>query len=177
MEADLMRLAYTMLGDQRATDLLLADLARTLEAAGLRTCGVVQTNTRGWDDHRCDMDVMVLPESAPIRISQSLGSQSKGCRLDPSALEQAAGEVQARLSQGADVLILNKFGKLEAEGRGFREVIGMALALDLPVLVGLSDKNLAGFEMFSQGLAVSLPPEGRALRQWVCADRQDAATA
>ena len=176
-KAQTMRLAYTLLGDQRATDLLLAALAETLEAEGLRTCGVVQTNTRGWDDHRCDMDVMVLPRSAPIRISQSLGTGSKGCRLDPAALERAAGAVEARLAQGADVLILNKFGKLEAAGRGFREVIGLALARDLPVLIGLGERNLSAYETFAQGLAIALPPDHDALHDWIRAGGQAAATA
>jgi hypothetical protein len=82
------------------------------------------------------MDVRVLPNGPILRISQNLGSVSKGCRLDPAALEAAVGLVEARLDPNVDLLIINKFGKHEADGRGFRTVIAAALDLEIPVLVG-----------------------------------------
>jgi hypothetical protein len=60
--------------------------------------------------------VRVLPEGAILRISQVLGPQARGCRLVPAALETAVVLVVAGLSCGADLLIVNKFGKHEAEG-------------------------------------------------------------
>jgi glycosyltransferase involved in cell wall biosynthesis len=65
------------------------------------------------------------------------------------------------------VLIVNKFGKHEAEGRGFRAVIAEALALGMPVIVGVNGLNLAGFEEFTSGLATRLPPDCEALAAWV----------
>jgi hypothetical protein len=113
------------------------------------------------------MDVRVLPDGAILRISQDLGPQSRGCRLDPAALETAVGLVAASLSSGADLLIVNKFGKHEAEGRGFRDVIAEAVAMDIPVLVGLNAINRPAFESFADGLAVQLPSDPTALMAWV----------
>lgn len=79
------------------------------------------------------------------------------------------GIVLTRLAAGADVLIVNKFGKHEAEGRGFREAIAEALARDIPVLVGVNRLNLAAFEEFSGGLAVPLLPQEDALCAWISA--------
>jgi hypothetical protein len=79
------------------------------------------------------------------------------------------GLVSASLAGGADLLIVNKFGKHEADGRGFREVIAEALARGIPVLVGLNGLNLPAFEGFAGGLAVPLPPEEEALSAWVLA--------
>lgn len=162
-----MKLAYTMAPGRGDTDLILSGLARQLAARGLRCCGTVQINTERPDTGPCDMDVMVLPDGPVLRISQHLGRAARGCRLDPAALETAVGLVSARLAQGADVLIVNKFGKHEAEGRGFRDAIATALARDIPVLVGLNALNLAAFEEFSGGLAIALPPDGVALASWV----------
>ena len=112
------------------------------------------------------MDVRVLPEGPVIRISQSLGAGSRGCRLDPGALETAIGLCEARL-EGADLLIVNKFGKQEASGRGFRGLIGEALARDIPVLVGLNRMNHDAFHEFTGNEAVELAPEPDALRGWL----------
>ena len=109
----------------------------------------------------------VLPDGAVLRISQDLGPQARGCRLDPAALETAVAMVAASLSSGADLLIVNKFGKHEAEGRGFRSVIAEAVAMDIPVLVGLNALNRPAFETFAEGLAIQLPPEPEALMAWV----------
>ncbi|MCF3974672.1 DUF2478 domain-containing protein [Paracoccus salsus] len=162
-----MMLAYTMAPGRGDTDLILAGLAADIEARGLRCCGTVQINSERGDSGPCDMDVRVLPSGPVLRISQDLGPSSRGCRLDPVALETAVGLVVARLSSGADLLIINKFGKHEAEGRGFRDVIAQALAMDVPVLVGLNGLNQDAFETFAGGMAVQLPPEPAALRDWV----------
>ncbi|MEX5726690.1 hypothetical protein Ga0609869_000043 [Rhodovulum iodosum] len=59
-----------------------------------------------------------------------LPARNVACRLDPAALETAVGLVAAGLSSGADLLIVNKFGKHEAAGRGFRYVVAEAVAMD-----------------------------------------------
>jgi nucleoside-triphosphatase THEP1 len=162
-----MRLAYTMAQGCGDTDLVLERLASDLAARGLRCCGTVQINSARADAGPCDMDVRVLPNGATLRISQDLGPQARGCRLDPAALETAVGLVATGLSSGADLLIVNKFGKHEAEGRGFRDVIAEALAMDIPVLVGLNVLNRPAFEIFAEGLAIQLPAEPAALMAWV----------
>jgi len=162
-----MNLAYTMAPGRGDTDLVLERLATDLAARGLRCCGTVQINSERLDAGPCDMDVRVLPDGAILRISQDLGPQARGCRLDPAALETAVGLVATGLSSGVDLLIVNKFGKHEAEGRGFRDVIAEAVAMDVPVLVGLNALNRPAFETFAEGLAIRLPPEPAALMAWV----------
>jgi len=162
-----MKLAYTMAPGRGDTDLVLERLATDLAARRLRCCGTVQINTARADAGPCDMDVRVLPDGPVLRISQDLGPQARGCRLDPAALERAVAMVAASLSSGADLLIVNKFGKHEAEGRGFRSVIAEAVAMDIPVLVGLNALNRPAFESFAEGLAVRLPSDPAALMAWV----------
>lgn len=162
-----MKIAYTMEPSRGGTDLLLAAVATELAALGFIVCGTVQINSDREDCAGCDMDVQVLPEGPTIRISQSLGKGSKGCRLDPSALELAVGHTKESLANGADVLIINKFGKHEAQGRGFREVIAEALSQDIPVIVGLNQLNEQAFNDFTSQVAVSLPPTIESAVGWV----------
>ena len=64
-------------------------------------------------------------------------------------------------------MIINKFGKSEAEGQGLRSVIAEAISRDVPVLVGLNAANEEAFESFSGGLAQKLEPEVGAVCDWV----------
>ena len=139
----------------------LARLAATL-AADMRLAGALQESVGPADD--CDVDLRVLGDPRPpLRISQSLGRGSTACRLDAGALEEAAARVAARLD-GAELLILSKFGKQEAAGRGFRQVIGLALESDLPVILHVPPEYRADFDAFAGPLAQELTPE--ALEPW-----------
>ncbi len=162
-----MKIAYTMASGRGDTDLLLFKVAQSLLKQGRNPVGTVQINTEREYDGPCDMDVKVLPSGPTIRISQNLGRESRGCRLNPEALETAVTLVTSELSEGADCLIINKFGKHEAEGRGFRSVIAEALALEIPVLVGLNALNLEAFHTFCDYLAVELPPNAFVIENWL----------
>lgn len=166
-----MNIAYTMGPGRGDTDLLLFSVAQELAARGYRTCGTVQINT-DCGDHPCDMDVQVLPDGPVLRISQNLGRESKGCRLDASAIETAVGLVTTQLVADADVLIINKFGKHEADGRGFRTVIAEAIARDVPVLVGVNALNLGAFQEFVGPQANRLEPTEKAIVNWLDAVSQ-----
>ena len=170
-----MNIAYTMAPGRGDTDLLLLQLACDLRGRGWRTAGCVQINTERADAGPCDMDVQVLPDGPVICISQSLGRAARGCRLDPAALETAVGLVGASLDAAPDCLIVNKFGKHEAEGRGFHPLIAEALSRGIPVLVGLNPLNAAAFHDFSGGMAVGLAPALPALTGWFETCRNHAA--
>lgn len=161
-----MKLAYIMSQARGETDPRLAAIARQLMQRGVRLCGTVQVNTERGDGRHCDMDLMLLPDGPALRISQDRGRWARGCRLDAGSLEMAVGQVGGTLHKGADLMIINKFGKHEAEGRGFRAVIGAALDIGVPVLVGLNPLNREAFDKFSGGLATELDAELSSILQW-----------
>nr|WP_316701829.1 DUF2478 domain-containing protein [Paracoccus thiocyanatus] len=158
-------LGFVTIQDQTpgAGDRLLTAAAERLAAAGMRLAGAVQINTETSPGCDCDMDLRILGDDGlPVRITQSLGLGSQGCRLDTGALAQAVARTESVLARGADLMIVNKFGKQECFGRGFRETIARALAAGIPVLVHVPDEQLPGFHAFAGDLA-----------QPVCADRID----
>jgi hypothetical protein len=162
-----MRLAYTTTHGRGALDPLLHAVALDAIAAGRRVAGVVQINTDRPGPARCDMDALVLPDGPAIRISQSLGPAARGCRLDPAGLETAVAAAEARLEAGADLLIVNKFGKQEALGRGFRPVIAKALEAEVDVLVGVNAMNLEALRTFTGAMAEEVPARHEALLAWI----------
>lgn len=159
-------LGYVAAGGRGSSDRLLSSVAERLRADGFPVAGVVQVNTVFDPARPCHMDLHVLSRGEVIRISQNLGVLARGCRLDPSGLETAVGHVERALEAGPRLLIVNKFGKVEADGRGFRPVIGTALAQGVAVLTSVSPGNLAAFEAFADGLAEALPAEEGAILDW-----------
>ena len=161
-----MKIGYVISPGRGDLDLVLHGFAHALMGQGVRVAGIVQTNSDCGPGKPCDMDVEVLPDGPVLRISQDLGPGARGCRLDAAELERAAGLVEASLEAGADLLVINKFGKQEADGRGFRPLIGMALTRGSPVIVGLNGLNKPVFEAFTEGMATSVAPERGALMAW-----------
>lgn len=161
-----MRMGYVIAPGRGDTDLLLARVAETLQADGVALCGTVQFNTACEGEGPCDMDVRVLPAGPIIRISQSLGPGARGCRLDPGALETAIAACEAELDR-ADLLVVNKFGKQEALGRGFRNLIADAMGRGLPVLVGLNALNREAFEDFTGGAGEAVAPDHDRIVAWL----------
>lgn len=168
-----MKLAYVRSSRRGGTDQLLTEFAYRQIAIGRRVIGVVQINTDRPNNHRCDMDVQILPGSSTIRISQDLGAGSRGCRLDPEALEQAVAELAPQIETGADLLIVNKFGKHEADGRGFRSLIARGLELNIPVIVGISALNEEAFLEFSAGHAAKVFADQTHLDEWIDSSQFD----
>lgn len=160
-----MNLAYVSVPGRGRTDDLLAEAVRSLEGDGLRLAGAVRAKPADRGGHPCDMDLRVLPDGPLFRISQPLGRQARGCRLDGGVIEAIAAEVEARL-QGADLLVVNKFGKLEAQGRGLGPAIARAMEIGIPALVGVNAMNVPDFLAFTCGLAAPLEPDASAVLDW-----------
>jgi hypothetical protein len=150
----------------RAADAVLAGVAAQALACGLRVVGVVQEETASSPGRTCHMDLRLLPDGPRLRISADRGALARGCRLDPDALERAVAETERRLAGGADLLILNRFGKHEAQGRGFRGAIAEAAGLGIPVLLAASPLNREALERFCGGEALHLPPDPAAAMAW-----------
>lgn len=160
-----MQLAYVTLHGRGRTDALIAVVADRLMAGGLRLAGTVQSNHGRPGRQKCDMDLKVLPDGPTFRISEDRGDLARGCMLDSGALEQTVVAVEQRLP-AAEMLIVNKFGKRESEGKGLVPVIVAALDLGLPVLIGVNGLNLAGFLAFAGESARALPAEVASVVDW-----------
>ena len=161
-----MPIAYVTLPGRGATDALIAETVARLRGTGLRLAGTVQTDVPRADRSLCDMELSVLPDGPVFRINQDRGEAARGCRLDSGALEEAVVAVADRMA-GATVLVVNKFGKLEAQGRGYVPLIAEGLARDMTVLVGVNGLNLPDLLAFCDGMATALPADPAAVATWV----------
>ncbi|MDK9696995.1 MAG: DUF2478 domain-containing protein [Siculibacillus sp.] len=126
-------------------------IAEAVRARGLSVAGMVQKDERRPDRRRCDMRLVDLSTGTEIPISEDRGRDSRGCRLDHGALEEAAACAARALDASPlpDLLILSKFGKREIEGHGFRQIVEKAVELGVPVLVGVTADHVEGFRDFA----------------------------
>ncbi|MBA3908656.1 MAG: 3-dehydroquinate dehydratase [Rhodobacter sp.] len=161
-----MRIGYVSLQGRGATDACIAAVVAELRSAGARLAGTVQTNFDRAKSHPCDMDLMVLPAGPVLRISQDLGPGASGCRLNGGVLEDAVMQAARHLAR-ADLLVVNKFGKLEAEGRGFVPLIAEAMEREIPVIVGVNGLNLPAFLRFTDGTAKQLTCAPAEIAKWL----------
>lgn len=159
------RIAAVICPDEGGADAVVAAVAARLAAAGLRLAGHVQRSVA--DD--CGAVTMVedVATGALTPITQDLGRASAACALDPAALAGVAGQLLARLEDPVDLLIVNRFGRGEAEGGGLRAAIERAVLAGVPVLVMLRPPYRAAWEAFTGGTADSLPAEDSAIAAWV----------
>jgi hypothetical protein len=78
-----------------------------------------------------------------------------------------AGSLRAEIEAGADLLILNRFGKGETEGQGFRTVIELAYAKQIPVLTVVRETYVEGWNEFAGDFGVLLAPDQTVLADWL----------
>ena len=112
-------------GQGDAVDALLCEVAAALKAEGVKLAGAVQWNVERVGRSRCDMLLEDLATGRRIDASD-INRASTGCRLDAWALEDAAGLVASSIMPGVGLVIMNRFGKQEVAGQGFRAAIEAA---------------------------------------------------
>jgi hypothetical protein len=102
-------------------------------------------------------------------MSGPVGYDASDCRLDPGALERCVAETASRLRFGANLMVLTKCGKQEADGRGFRSLIAVALVAGTPMIAGSSPESAKPFEESASGLTIKLPAKQEVMRDWAIA--------
>jgi hypothetical protein len=153
--------------DGLAADRFISDLGYRIRDAGIAVAGIVQHNKFFRDRTKCDMEVEELASGIVLQVSEDRGKEARGCRLDRGALSEAAALISTSLKNEPELVILNKFGKLEAEGRGLRDTLSDAVQLGLPIVVGVPYRNIEQWRVFTEGLAEECPLGSARLYEWL----------
>ena len=101
-----------------------------------------------------------------LDIMQDLGRDATGCRVDPAAIAVAARLLDEARAIGPDLLVVNRFGRLESEGGGMLAEIGRAFADGLPLIICVPARYLGAWDAFASGLDTKLPPTLPAIESW-----------
>ena len=157
-------------GEGGYPDRLLEAVVRYFQNKGFRVAGVIQHDLAREGRSRCDMSLEELISGTRIALSEDRGEGASGCRIDQQGLIAAAALIEDSLDAGkVDLLVINKFGKVESEGGGFRDVIAKAAMLGIPTAIGVPLRNLDAFNMFADSLHAQVPLDVKTLVNWFAA--------
>jgi nucleoside-triphosphatase THEP1 len=145
----------------RKVDPVMSHIATGLRQRGYALAGFVQRDAPRPGRRRCDMMLEDLASGTEIAISEDRGAMARGCHLDVSELLRGTALARQALDAGADLLIINKFGKTEGEGGGFRPLIAEALMRGTPVLIAVPWRNIDGWRLFAGDLGEEIVLDGR----------------
>jgi hypothetical protein len=165
---DLPRIAAVSCEADFPIDEFFAGIVAALRADNLRLGGAIQQNTATAGPAACcgDMVLVDLASGERVTISQDLGAEAEACRLDSAGLNEMSGRLELNVDESIDLLILNKFGKAEAEGNGFRSVIARAMDVGVPLLTAVKPLHREAWHRFHGGLAAELSPESGDVLTW-----------
>ena len=133
----------------------------------LRLGGVVQITDGIEGGRAADARLVDIMTGATFPILEARGPLARGCRLDETGLHDAERAIEAAIVQGVDLLLVNRFGRAESEGRGLVHSLARALALDLPVLTAVREPYVGAWRAFHGGLGRELACDRTAVLAWV----------
>lgn len=144
---------------------LLAALAEQEQTRGAMVHGLVDEAVEGVTGP-CGALLRDLQTGERYRIFQDLGAGASGCRIDPSGVALASIALRRAAMKGADLVIANRFGKLEASGGGLAQDMLAVMAAGIPFITLVAEDWLDQWRTFTGGAGEALAPDRRALDDW-----------
>jgi nucleoside-triphosphatase THEP1 len=148
-------------------DAIFETLVGRSRALGLSLAGVLQHPAFEGADRRCDVLLEDLTSGHRTTLFEDRGAGASGCRLDEAALAEATARIEGSLEHAPDLLVLNKFGKVECEGGGLRDLIASAIDRRIPVIIGVPRRNLEAWRSFAGDFADELCADEVSVQNWL----------
>lgn len=108
-----------------------------------------------------------LADGRQFPLYQDLGACASSCALDAQGVVLAGEAVRQDIEAGCDLVVLSKFGKLEAEsGSGLTAAFVTAIEVGVPVLTSVAPRFAAPWSAFAAPFYRVLAPNPAALDGW-----------
>jgi len=148
-------------------DMVFSALVGRCRALGLSLAGVLQHQVAAGADRRCDVILEDLTSGHRTPLFEDRGAGASGCRLDEPALAEATARVEGSLETTPQLLVLNKFGKVECDGGGLRDLIASAIDRGIPVVIGVPQRNLGTWREFAGEFAIEFSDDAGDVELWL----------
>ncbi len=148
-------------------DPVLAETAASLRARGVNVGGLLQHFGARLPNGKRSMWITNIGTGATLRLDRPRGAGATPCILDPDALARAACWLATATASGASLIMVNRFGHAEADGRGMRHEIAEAVCSGAAVIIPVKFSLLPDLEGFLGGPAELLLPAPAAIANWV----------
>ncbi|HYB09078.1 MAG TPA: DUF2478 domain-containing protein [Alphaproteobacteria bacterium] len=147
---------------------VLFAFARELRARGWRTRGVVVDTLYNNAGQKSGLDLIDIANDSRLPLSRP---DTKGITigrwvLDPAVLAEGDARIRQAVAEGADFIVVDKFGPLESGSGGFMCGLRAALGSNVPLLVALRGEFLGGWDGFAGLQSVMVRPDMASLWRW-----------
>lgn len=150
--------------DSLARQALFAEVVAVWRAAGVKIAGVIGEPQRRPGGPCSAAILRNIVSGQPVSIYLDTAPSNTVCHLDAAGVGTACAEILGQIP-ASDLVVLSKFGKLEAQQAGLVAAFEQAVAAGKPLLTTVSDKHREAWQAFAPG-AVYLPVDAAALRDW-----------
>lgn len=158
------RIAAIVAADGAVVQKLFAALAAEWRASGAHVVGLIG-EANALPNRTCRAGTLRdIVSGDPYPIFLDTARSDTSCLIDVTGVEEAAAAILGQVA-ASDLVVLSKFGKVEAAHRGLATVFEAAIAADKPVLTSVSGKHRDAWRIFAPE-AISLAADESALRGW-----------
>ena len=159
------RFAAAVYGPGTTDRMALIKFAEKQRAKGTRVGGVLQEAIIDRDGVITGLDAVDVVSGRRIPISRPPSNPGE-CGLDVSALADTAGLIRNAIDQAVDLVVVEKFGELEQEGKGLIDEILQAIAEDIPLIISVSSAALPLWQERSGELGSVLAFDEDVFEEW-----------
>lgn len=145
---------------------LLSRFAKRRLREGLRVAGAIEIDEASAKGACRSLALREIGADALFPIAQDLGKGSQACNLDTNGVAAACAKVLSAIERGADVVVLSKFGKLEAGGGGLLDCFAAAADAGIPCVAGVSQALFASFGEWAGDYLAWVEASDDALEDW-----------
>jgi hypothetical protein len=148
-------------------DRLLLEVVATLRSRRLSLGGLVQVTSGGKGQLATAVHLLDIATAETFDVWEDRGPGARSCRLDEGGLARAEQAVERTIDQRVDLLLLNRFGRAESQGRGLSRCFAAALDTGMAVLTCVREPYDASWRAFHGGLGVELDADVDGILRWV----------
>lgn len=149
-----------------AIDIFLLGICDELRLRGLSIGGILQSSLGPHD--QCAQSVLVtdLRSGQAFNIWDDRGTGARGCRLDENGLFNAEPAIMGAISGGADIIVINRFGRAESLGRGLLGCFTAAVQAGVPLLTAVRPPYEEAWQRFHNGFGYELAHDPQGVLNW-----------
>ena len=158
------KIAAILTDDGAAAQVLLTAMVADWRDSGARIAGVIG-ELHGLPDRTCSAGFLrdIASDKAYAIYLESPPSQTS-CHLDATGVASACKPLLDQVPT-SDLVVLNKFGKLEGMGQGLAAAFELAIDTGKPILTTVSNRHCDAWRAFAPETGF-LPADKGALRHW-----------
>ena len=148
-------------GDRMA----LFKFVERLKSNNVRVGGVLQEALFNSAGEITGLDAIDVDTNQRIPISRPMENRDE-CGLDVSALAGTTEIIRKAIDDRLALVVVEKFGELEQEGKGLIDEIFQTIAAGIPLLISVPEAALAAWQERSGELGSVLSFNEEAFQQW-----------